>query len=210
VDPEVAQTGEPYAYTEDDPVNAVDPLGLLGCSTLGFLGLSSACHKAVKNVKQNAHEALYVADTIRHTTAHIADNSVTEVKSHWRGELQIAGAVASTIAIVATGGAALAGEGSVAAAFLDTASTGASITAGVADAPGCFGDRGVSQLTSCIGTVTGGVTGSLGVFSRLGTFAPSAADLLAQYKYLSTAVLGSWAGVGDWINAVNTSNAGKP
>ena len=28
VDPEVTQTGQPYAYTRDDPVNGVDPLGM--------------------------------------------------------------------------------------------------------------------------------------------------------------------------------------
>jgi hypothetical protein len=28
VDPDVAETGQPYAYTEDNPVNGVDPLGL--------------------------------------------------------------------------------------------------------------------------------------------------------------------------------------
>jgi hypothetical protein len=28
VDPDVAETGQPYAYTEDDPLNKTDPLGL--------------------------------------------------------------------------------------------------------------------------------------------------------------------------------------
>jgi RHS repeat-associated protein len=28
VDPDVAETGQPYAYTDDDPVNAIDPDGL--------------------------------------------------------------------------------------------------------------------------------------------------------------------------------------
>jgi len=39
----VDETGQPYAYTEDDPVNGTDPLGL--CSTSGgtFL-VSGACH----------------------------------------------------------------------------------------------------------------------------------------------------------------------
>jgi hypothetical protein len=30
VDPDVADTGQPYAYTGDDPLNATDPLGLSG------------------------------------------------------------------------------------------------------------------------------------------------------------------------------------
>ena len=28
VDPDVAETGQPYAFTGDDPLNATDPLGL--------------------------------------------------------------------------------------------------------------------------------------------------------------------------------------
>jgi len=32
VDPLVAETGQPYAYVVDDPLNGVDPLGLTGCS----------------------------------------------------------------------------------------------------------------------------------------------------------------------------------
>jgi hypothetical protein len=48
VDPEVAETGQPYAYTGDDPVNGVDPLGL--CSTSGgtFL-VPGACHFTSKS-----------------------------------------------------------------------------------------------------------------------------------------------------------------
>jgi hypothetical protein len=37
VDPDVAQTGQPYAYTGDDPVNGVDPLGLCTISGEGQL-----------------------------------------------------------------------------------------------------------------------------------------------------------------------------
>ena len=32
VDPLVAETGQPYAFTGDDPLNATDPLGLYNCS----------------------------------------------------------------------------------------------------------------------------------------------------------------------------------
>jgi hypothetical protein len=34
VDPDVAETGQPYAYAGDDPVNESDPLGLFGLSDL--------------------------------------------------------------------------------------------------------------------------------------------------------------------------------
>lgn len=30
VDPDVAETGQPYAFTKDDPLNSTDPLGLYG------------------------------------------------------------------------------------------------------------------------------------------------------------------------------------
>jgi RHS repeat-associated protein len=35
IDPEVAKTGEPYAFTGDDPLNAADPLGLSGWYCIG-------------------------------------------------------------------------------------------------------------------------------------------------------------------------------
>lgn len=38
VDPDVAQTGQPYAYTEDDPLNATDPLGKLLLGAAGQSG----------------------------------------------------------------------------------------------------------------------------------------------------------------------------
>ena len=40
VDPMVDQTGQPYAYTGDDPVNDVDPLGL------SFMGNNENCNMA--------------------------------------------------------------------------------------------------------------------------------------------------------------------
>jgi hypothetical protein len=35
IDPDVAETGEPYAFTDDDPLNATDPLGLRGWYCIG-------------------------------------------------------------------------------------------------------------------------------------------------------------------------------
>ena len=35
VDPDVAETGQPYAFTEDDPLNVTDPLGLRGWYCIG-------------------------------------------------------------------------------------------------------------------------------------------------------------------------------
>jgi hypothetical protein len=43
----VAQTGQPYAYTGDDPVNGTDPLGL--CSTQGSFLVPGACDFSSKS-----------------------------------------------------------------------------------------------------------------------------------------------------------------
>jgi hypothetical protein len=67
----VAQTGQPYAFTGGDPLNEVDPLGLSWYNP-------SWAHKVI-------HKVAHVADKVRHATAHIAKNAVTEVNSHWRG-----------------------------------------------------------------------------------------------------------------------------
>jgi RHS repeat-associated protein len=42
VDPMVDQTGQPYAYAGDDPVNGVDPLGLFGCPSWVVVGCGEA------------------------------------------------------------------------------------------------------------------------------------------------------------------------
>jgi RHS repeat-associated protein len=42
VDPAVDETGQPYAYTGDDPVDSTDPMGL--CSTGGDFIVAGACH----------------------------------------------------------------------------------------------------------------------------------------------------------------------
>ena len=96
----MAETGEPYAYTGDDPVNAVDPLGLLGCSSLGFLGLSSACHKTVKDVKHVTHDVLDAADKAGHDI---------KVAGTWAyHHPQIIALALAVAAIPATGGLSLA------------------------------------------------------------------------------------------------------
>jgi RHS repeat-associated protein len=44
VDPLVHETGQPYAYTGDDPVNAIDPLGMITCG--GWLSWVPGCGTA--------------------------------------------------------------------------------------------------------------------------------------------------------------------
>jgi hypothetical protein len=45
VDPDVDETDQPNAYTGDDPVNAVDPLGLADCGANPFCYVGSAIDK---------------------------------------------------------------------------------------------------------------------------------------------------------------------
>jgi hypothetical protein len=130
--------------------------------------------------------------------------SLSFITKHWRGEIQIVGAIATVAAIVSTGGAALAGAGALADA-LDTTATVASFTAAATDAPGCVSGSGVSEIASCTGAITGGLSGGLGLASDLDSLTPTASDLLNQLQYLSTGVLGLGGGIGDWINAVNGS-----
>jgi hypothetical protein len=47
VDPDLAETGQPYAFTGDDPLNATDPLGLSGGSQ-GYINYLLALNKQKK------------------------------------------------------------------------------------------------------------------------------------------------------------------
>jgi hypothetical protein len=47
VDPDVAESGQPYAFTGDDPLNATDPLGLKGWYCIGG---QSHYYKGIKEV----------------------------------------------------------------------------------------------------------------------------------------------------------------
>jgi hypothetical protein len=48
IDPDLATTNQPYVFTNDDPLNAEDPLGLLACSGGGG---KSSCVKQIPTVK---------------------------------------------------------------------------------------------------------------------------------------------------------------
>jgi RHS repeat-associated protein len=48
IDPDVATTDQPYVFTNDDPLNAIDPLGLLACSGQGG---KASCVKQIPTIK---------------------------------------------------------------------------------------------------------------------------------------------------------------
>jgi hypothetical protein len=72
VDPEVASTGQPYAFTRDDPLNQTDPLGLSG---------SAGIAAEVQYDKETAEFAACCARTLIklrevHSATHPAENPI--------------------------------------------------------------------------------------------------------------------------------------
>ena len=64
VDPDVAQTGQPYAYTGDDPVNWIDPLGLSWYDP-------SWAHKAVDRLERGADKVGHFVTTHKKLTENV-------------------------------------------------------------------------------------------------------------------------------------------
>jgi uncharacterized protein RhaS with RHS repeats len=83
VDPDVADTGQPYAFTGDDPLNATDPLGLMVPSKSDLLwNARYGCGDGRKRKCVGlAHHVVHVADAVRHFVAahkkQIAEVAVT-------------------------------------------------------------------------------------------------------------------------------------
>jgi hypothetical protein len=68
VDPELAETGEPYAYAGDDPVNEADPDGLNPLNPCNWFGI---CHKLHEQV--NAIGALLSGEDVELYEQYSAD-----------------------------------------------------------------------------------------------------------------------------------------
>ena len=196
VDPDVAETGQPYAFTGDDPLNETDPLGLISQGNVNYL-LSTNKHRKFCA----AHPGItgHSCGGLLHAIAGSLDKARHFVAVHRTGELQILGAVAAVTAIVATGGAAALAE-TAAGSVLDTTATVSSFVAGAADAPGCASDSGTAQVTSCIGAVSGGLGG-------IGGLATTGVESLSQLKVVFGVNAGLLSGFGDWATAVNGSNS---
>ncbi len=87
IDHEVAQTDQPYVFTNDRPLNAEDPLGLKGGPGTGCLGHAnaSACEKqAVKRVDDSAGESALGIDFLTVLlTIPLDENGVGEASERW-------------------------------------------------------------------------------------------------------------------------------
>jgi RHS repeat-associated protein len=170
LDPALTTTGQPYTYTNDNPVNRTDSVGLFGC---GFL--SSACHVAV---------------TVWNETGGML---VHEAATH---PLETIGLVAGAIAAV-TGVGALADVG-IASLFTaeatETISFAAGVVASLSDLPGCILG---GEALSCVGAVTGGVAAGLGGVAAgldrlFGDAAETASGLLNAKGYSIGVGAGGW------------------
>jgi hypothetical protein len=99
VDPLVAETGQPYAFTGDDPLNATDPLGLLpyDCHT------KAQCKAQAANRKKVAKED--EAGDVK-GKAHIIDIAGA-IKKHWRVIAKVGIAAVGVVTTVAACGTAV-------------------------------------------------------------------------------------------------------
>jgi hypothetical protein len=197
IDPKVAETGQPYSFTADDPLNASDPLGLMVDGQYMVAGNSARSNKLAGDRDFNDLVNGRLHDEVTWQKRANQGNLLTLVAKHWRGEVKILGAVAAVTAIVATLGAAALPETELGVA-LETTSTVSSAVAGGADAPGCFSGSGTSRLTSCIGAASGGL-------GALGGVALRGAEWATQLKPILFGETGLLAGFGDWASAVNQS-----
>lgn len=144
VDPDVAQTGQPYGYVGEDPMNEVDPLGLM-CFSLHCI-----VNDAVSAVTAPDRAAIAAGKWVYHHP------------------VEAAGLVLGVVAL-ATGVGAVFGGLEIAAIGVDLSATAAGIVSvgagalgAAADRPGC--DAGDS--IACLGlglNLTGAAMGGLGI-----------------------------------------------
>ena len=124
VDPNVIATGAPYAYVADNPINAVDPLGL-DCGWFSAIcGAYDATAGAIKDVASTAWHL--GADLVRFSVQQFSEiqgvvsegitflkgvpNAVTSyVAAHWRFITKVAIAVATIAGAIACSGTLVCG-----------------------------------------------------------------------------------------------------
>ena len=166
VDPDVAQTGEPYAFVGDDPLNLIDPLGLHG-----WTWHDNAWHWYIGNLYASDNAGYYRMLAYNrdrsghydwgHAVVNVADQVRHQVAAH---PVATFGLVLGTVSLAIPGAEELGveqDESSLAAfrsgselkptSILQNLKTGTGYGAVVADAEEC--EKGSAQ--SCVATAFG-------------------------------------------------------
>lgn len=119
VDPAVAVTDQPYAFSGDDPINLSDPTGLCW--------VCAVFHRVVHAVTKKARAFVHVVSKVVHTAAHF-------VRRHWKA-IAVTVVVIVAVAVVSVGTGGLA-DAAIATSAAAEATGSAAAAAGVAASTG--------------------------------------------------------------------------
>ena len=215
MDPLVDETGQPYAYTGDDPVNLIDPTGQISAGTIcGADGArSAACRGAIQISAQVGKEVAANQVSGGACIIDLAGAIGSFVASHKIGELEIAGAVLTVAAAIATGGTSLAIETTAEAAIEGTSeaaadAAGSGVLESAASSPStvlngistgvntvaCLSGHGESAGVSCVAAGLGAAGVGLGLAAEL-SVAPAGLSQLNLMLAITSVVglLPAWA-----------------
>jgi len=175
VDPDVVETGQPYAYTGDDPLNATDPLGLMAPTEGDYRYLNhwrqhnQFCrrHPGIRgrSCAGLTHELRGTFGKVRHRIASIYDSANSAISSGWTDvntkvdEAPGASFLASHATGIVSGAASIGGcaetDGATCAAY------GAAVSGGEAVADALEGCSPGSVLTNFVAGVVGAGLGGI-------------------------------------------------
>jgi hypothetical protein len=170
----VQETGQPYAYTGDDPVNRVDPLGLCTISGEGQLyagpcaTTGAEAIAAEKGIQAQAGGSGFSFSAGLSAVENVADDVGNAVVHH---PLQVAGLALGVLSIASGVGAALAlGEVvELSAGLYGLGSAATGVGAALVDSRSCFGPNSDSanRTIACTGVAAGGLGVLLGSASLI-------------------------------------------
>jgi len=106
VDPLVSQTGQPYAYAGDDPVNNVDPSGLYTYTYTWLLGSKPAGETSVSIFSWfSSHlEEMFPFTTGGCEVAYVGEQCVLSPTGPWKDPVEITGVGSTSFTFTALGG----------------------------------------------------------------------------------------------------------
>jgi RHS repeat-associated protein len=189
VDPDAAETGQPYAYTGDDPVNGTDPLGL--CNTPGVIGYyPGPC--ATTGAQALAAEA-YIQNSV--------PSSGWSLSKAWGAEVHYAPGVVLGIVAIGTGYGALVAGATLVGVGLGAASVAAGIGATTLDTRSCL------QKHEAVACVSAGIGLTSALASGVGE-AGTIVELSAGEATLTSSLLGS-AGAFGWNFGIAATTFGS-